>query len=234
MSSEDKYRYREIDGFLRIATKRTPNDDQAYREIELSKQPYDSDNSEDSEESASSDDDADTIPLSSLQSTLKSLEEKLAADPQDVSNWLSLLSHTLSTVPIASKHAHRVRADLTLSVLERALSAHPNNARSKTLRLKYIRAGEELWQRDELSAKWEDAVKVDDTEIWIAWLDWRVRNTSNLLESIVEDYARVTKALMSRGDEIGLLRSFWRAAVALRDAGMCVIAGAYSNILTWF
>ena len=200
-------------------------DDQAYREIELAKQDPDSDESDVSEESASSGDESDTTSLTSLQSTLKALEERLASNPTDISTWLSLLSHTLSTVPITSKNASRARAEISLSVLRRAMSTHPSNLRSKVLWLKYMKAGEEVWEPEKLGMEWEDAIKVDDIEIWMAWLDWRVRKTSNILQSIVEDVGRISRALIPRGDEVGQLRVFWRAAVAVRDAGTCVRHG---------
>ncbi|KAI8980698.1 DUF1740-domain-containing protein [Trametes punicea] len=229
-STEDRFKYQEEDGFLRITTHRTHghHDDQSYREIELSKQrDRDSDESGSSDESASSDeDDWDTTPLTSLQATLKSLEERLAAKPDDIFAWLSLLSHTLTTVPVTTKNASKARAEIAVSLLSRALSAHPNNARSKILRLKYMRAGEELWQESKLRAEWEEAVKVDDIEIWMAWLDWRVRTTHGVLTSLPEDVTRVVRALAARQDEVGQLRVLWRAAVALRDAGYVERANA--------
>ena len=53
----------------------------------------------------------------------------------------------------------------------------------------------------------------------MAWFDWTVRRNPNLLESIVEDMERILRSPTVRGDEVGQLRIFWRAAVALRDAG---------------
>ncbi len=238
-SSEDRYKFQEVDGFIRVRTNKSPKDNQAYREIELAKQNLDSDESDLSGESASSDDESDTTPLTSLQSTLKSLEEGLSANPTNIPTWLSLLSHTLSTVPITSKNASRARAEISLSVLSRAISTHPSNLRSKTLRLKYLKAGEGVWEPDKLREEWEDVVKVDDTEIWMAWFDWRVRRTPNLLESTVEDMDRILRAPAVREDEVGQLRIFWRAAVAWRDAGECgfsVVSMSYSLVCsqgTW-
>ncbi|KAI0673451.1 NRDE-2, necessary for RNA interference-domain-containing protein [Trametes maxima] len=226
-SSEDKFKYQEEDGFLRITTNRPRHDDQSYREIELSKQyDRDSDESDDSAESESSDDDSDTTPVTSLQATLKSLEERLSAKPDDISAWLSLLSHTLTTVTATSKNLAKARTEITTSVLSRALEAHPDNSRSKILRLKYMKAGEELWQADKLYSEWEKAVKVDDIEIWMAWLDWRVRNTNDALASLAEDVARVVRAPSLRQDEIGQLRVLWRAAVVFREAGYTERANA--------
>ena len=221
-SSEGQYKYREIDGFLRICSNKPARDDQRYRDIEPSKRDYDSDDSETSENYESLDDDSDVAPTTSLQSTLKELEGRLVEDPRHTPTWLSLLSHSLSTTPISAKNATKVRADITLAVLSRAISAHPSNKRSKVLRLKYLKAGEEVWTPEKLREEWEDAVAVDDVEIWIAWLDWRLRRSSNMLRYVAEDTARALRAPALRGDEVGQVRILWRVAVGLRDAGRII------------
>nr|VWO94247.1 Pre-mRNA-splicing factor CLF1 (crooked-neck-like protein 1) [Ganoderma boninense] len=225
-SSGDRYKFQEANGFIPVRTAKPSKDVQAYREIELGKQGLDSDESDLSEESASSGDESDTTPLTSSQSTLKSLEGRLSANPTDIPTWLSLLSHTISTVPITSKNASRARADISLSVLSRAISTHPSNLRSRTLRLKYLKAGETVWEPGKLEEEWEDAIKVGDIEIWMAWFDWRVRRTPNLLETIAEDLERILRTSTVHEDEVGQLRIFWRAAIALRDAGYVERANA--------
>ncbi|KAI0830629.1 DUF1740-domain-containing protein [Trametes gibbosa] len=226
-STEDKYKYEEEDGFLRITHIRPQRDDQPYREIEPSKQREpDSDQSDSSEDSESSGDEYDTSPLTSLQATLKDLERRLAETPDDIPAWLSLLAHTLTTVPSTTKNATKARAEITVSVLSRALSAHKDNSRSKALRIKFMKAGQELWQGAKLKSEWEEAVKVDDIEIWMAWLDWRIWHTDDILKSLVDDTTRILRALEAKQDEVGQLRVFWRAAVALRDAGYVERANA--------
>ncbi|TFK87990.1 DUF1740-domain-containing protein [Polyporus arcularius HHB13444] len=226
-SSDDKYTYSEIDGFLRISTTRPRADDQRYREIELSKQDYDSDESDVSDESgASSDDDTDTSPMTARQAAIVCLREKLDANPQDVQSWLALYAHNVATVPSTQKNASKARVDIGLSVLLDAIKAHPNNARSKTLRLKYLKVGEERWEPDRLNREWEEAIKVDDVEIWLAWLDWRIRSTVDILQTLAVDAARALKTLTARGDEVGQLRIMWRVAVALKDAGWVERANA--------
>ncbi|KAH9837066.1 NRDE-2, necessary for RNA interference-domain-containing protein [Rhodofomes roseus] len=218
-SSEDKYKYDEVEGFLRISSGRERKGDPSYRSITASRHDANADESESSEDEGeeSSGDDSDTTPMTSLQVTLKSLEERLSADPASVPTWLSLLSHTLSTVPITSKNAPKARSEITLSILQRALSAHPQNASSKVLRLRYIKAGEETWHESKLRAEWEDALKVGGIEMWMEWLDWRIRKGEKGVEGIVEDAKRVLGAVI--GDEIGMLRVLWRVAVGFRDAG---------------
>lgn len=226
-SSQDKYKYDEVEGFLRITSGHQRKGDPSYRTITASKHDaYSDDETESSEDerSDSSDDDSDTTPMTSLQATLKSLEEQLSADPTSISTWLSLLSHTLSTVPITSRNAPKARSEITLSILQRALSAHPQNASSKALRLRYLKAGEETWHESKLRAEWEDALKVGGIEMWIEWLDWRIRKVEKGMDGVVEDAKRVLAAV--RGDETGMLRVLWRVAVGFRDAGYIERANA--------
>lgn len=225
------YKYDEIEGFLRLPSHRRKDekDDQSYRSIEPARRPDDSEESDTSEgegESSEGDETDTFIPMGSLQATLKSLEEHLSKDPSSIPTWLSLLSHTLSTVPPTSKNASKARSDITLSLLSRALSAHPDNKRSWALRLKYLKAGEEEWSEGKLKVEWEDALRGcgggrDAMEMWMEWLDWRIRRGENGVEGVVEDAGRVLKALGNSPDsEVGRLRVFWRVAVAFRDAGL--------------
>lgn len=177
----------------------------------------DSDSSSSEEEGVDSDD-SDAARLTSLQATLKSLETHLCVEPNSIPTWLSLLSHTISTIPFDSKNAPKARSEVALSVLSRAFAAHPDNAKSEQLLLKYIHAGEGVWAEDALRAEWERALRPGSTELWIQWLDWRVRTALRNVESIVEDAQRVLAAL-GPNDENGRLRAFWRIAIAMRDAG---------------
>lgn len=54
-------------------------------------------------------------------------------------------------------------------------------------------------------------------EIWMEWLELRIRKASGGIAGIVEDAERVLGAL--NGDEMGRLRVFWRVAVVLQNAG---------------
>lgn len=218
------YKFDEIEGFLRLPSHHSQDrkDDQSYRSIEPSRRnDGDSEDSESSDgEGESSGDDSDTVPMGSLQATLKSLEEQLSRDPSSLSTWLSLLSHTLSTIPLASKNALKARTDITLSILSRALSAHTDNKKSRVLLLKYLKAGEEEWNENRLQSEWEDALKIGDTELWIEWLDWRIRRGENGMEGVVEDARRVLSAFGNAPNrEVHCMRVFWRVAVAFRDAG---------------
>lgn len=218
-SSEDKYKYHEVDGFLRLDSNKPRKNTPAYLEIVPNKLGSDSESSDSAEAAESSASESDTTPLTALQETLKEIETRISTCPSDIASWLRLLSHTLSTVAITTKNATRARSEITLSVLTRALSAHPDNARSRSLRIKYLKAGEEIWPEEKLRSEWEDALKVNDIELWMTWLDWTVRMGTRGVAGIVEDARRVLDVFPPQ-EEVARLRIMWRAAVALRDAGV--------------
>lgn len=230
--SEDKYKYAEVDGFLRLPNTGKHKIMPPTRDISAIALDSDASDSSLGEEDVDSDD-SDAAPLTSRQATLKALEDQLVDEPTSIATWLSLLSHTISTIPPDSKNAQKARSEIALSVLSRALAAHPDNARSQQLLFKYIHAGEYIWTEDALVTEWERALKSASTELWIQWIDWRVRLASRGVDGIVEDAQRVLASLHI-DDENGRLRAFWRIAIAIRDAGtwICTPTRA-SRELTW-
>ncbi|KAJ6519696.1 NRDE-2, necessary for RNA interference-domain-containing protein [Mycena sanguinolenta] len=209
-------KYEERDGFLRLPSRAIRAHEQSYRSIENTNPNSDSESESDVGESdagASSDDDGTP---NSHTATQRAIDERLAADPRSIPNWLSLLSHTLLTVPSTSKNATRARAEISISILARAI-AMDGNANSCVLRLKYLQAGEEVWHESKLRAEWEDALrKVKGIEIWFEWFEWRIR-TGKGISSVVEDAKRAFAAMQQ--DEVGRVRIFWRIAVAFKNAG---------------
>jgi len=161
------------------------------------------------------DDDRDTV-FSSNHEKMRSLEEQLSEDPSSVSTWLSLLSLSLSQVPVASKNSSKVRSEITHSILGRALPSLPEGS-STRIRLLYLHAGEELWTSERLGQEWEKALTTGDINISLAWLDWRIRNGSRGVDGILE---AATRVLASAESELERLRVFWRLTCALRQAGM--------------
>ncbi|KAK0464952.1 NRDE-2, necessary for RNA interference-domain-containing protein [Desarmillaria tabescens] len=202
-------------GFLRISSIRERSQ-QSYRSITGGSHSESSSGSEGSaaEDSDISEEDADTVGPTTV---IKTLEQQLSDDPSSVATWLQLLWRTLSNVPIASKNSARVRAEITISILSRALSSDVRNTASKPLRLKYLRAGEEIWTKAKVQEEWEDAFKLGGIEIWMEWLEWKIRNETNGIDHIVDVAKRVLDALGD--DEVSKVRVFWRSATALRAAG---------------
>ncbi|KAL4266607.1 NRDE2 family protein [Pleurotus pulmonarius] len=213
-------RYEEIDGFIRLPTRKGNEDpESSYRSIDVGPNDHTDSSSSESEgaDDASSDTDDSATELTSLQVSIKSLERELSADPTSITNWLALLSHTLSTIPITSKNATKARSEITLSLLGRALAADSQNAGSTRLRIKYLKAGEEVWHESKVRAEWEGALKLGRPSLWMEWLEWRIRKGSNGITGILDDARRVLTAL---GDlELAKIRVFWRIAVELRNAG---------------
>lgn len=162
------------------------------------------------------DDDDDRTVFSSNHEKMRSLEEQLSVDPSSVSTWFSLLSLSLSQVPAASKNSSKVRSEITLSILGRALPTLPKGP-STRIRLLYLHAGEELWTSEKLGQEWEKALTAGDINLFLAWLDWRIRNGSRGVDGILE---AATRVLASGASELERLRVFWRLTCALRQAGM--------------
>lgn len=149
---------------------------------------------------------------------MKRLQQEVEAKPDSIENWLLLLNQTLSTIPITSKNARKARSEISLSVLARAFSSSPQNAKNKHLRLAYLRAGEEIWHESKLRSEWDDALGLEDIEIYLEWLEWTIRKGQNGVEGIVEAAARMLEKV-DRGSDLDKVRIFWRVATAIKMAG---------------
>lgn len=214
---EASRKYQETDGFIPLPSRRPrPVEQKDYRSIVPSKDHVSENDSSSASAVSDSDDDDDDTVFPSSREKMRSLEEQLSVDPSSVSTWLSLLSLSLSQVPFASKNFSKVRSEITLSILGRALPSLPEGS-STRIRLLYLHAGEELWTSEKLGQEWEKALTIGDINISLAWLDWRIRNGTRGVDGIVEGATRV---LASAGSELERLRLFWRLTCALRQAGM--------------
>ncbi|KAI6007197.1 NRDE-2, necessary for RNA interference-domain-containing protein [Pisolithus albus] len=215
--SASSYRYEEVNGFLPLPSRvgrvaggiHGPLQDEADT---------DSESSEGQEDN--SDEDEGPLSLPSEQLAIKDLEQKIVLQPSSVETWLCLVTRSLATVPPTSKNASTVRAEITLSILDRALTAHPANRTSRRLRLMYLRAGEEVWYESKLQVEWEEALKLGGVEIWLEWLEWRIRKSTESIDSVVTDAMRALQALGGSPDsEVERLRVVWRVAVVFQEAG---------------
>ncbi|KAK2461663.1 hypothetical protein APHAL10511_006126 [Amanita phalloides] len=220
LPSGDAYKYEEIDGYLRLPS-RGRDSDLPYRTITGPQPDSNADLTSESEHESESENSAEDEPiLTSHQEMLKTLEHQLSQDPGSIKLWLSLLAQTVSSVPLSSKNATKVRAEISLSVLLRAMSANPGNTRSKTLRIQYLKAGEEIWHETKMHDEFEEALRLGGIDIWMEWLDWRIRRSRKGVNGIVEDAARAMSAFSADiAEELNRLRIFWRTTVAFRDSG---------------
>ncbi|KAJ7125708.1 NRDE-2, necessary for RNA interference-domain-containing protein [Mycena crocata] len=204
-------KYEERDGFLRLPSRSTH--ERSYRSIDDANANSDSDSQSGKSDVDSGSSEEDTP--NSYQATMRSINDRLTADPHSISNWLLLLSHTLLTIPTTSKNASRARSEISISILSRSLAVHPS---SYVLRVKYLQAGEEVWHESKLRAEWEDALRnVEGVEIWMEWFEWRIRKGNKGISGVVDDAKRAFAA--PHRDEVGQVRIFWRLAVAFQSAG---------------
>ncbi|KAG2023085.1 hypothetical protein CC2G_000786 [Coprinopsis cinerea AmutBmut pab1-1] len=220
---EQPDRYPEIDGVIRLPSRRAKSaPEDTYRSITRHEEGESS--ASDIEDYDSHEEDEDSqdegISETSYQTHLRNLESRLATQPDSIATWLALLDHTLSTVPTTSKNATRARCDIAVSLLSRAFSAHPANASSTILRIKYLKAGEEIWQVGQLAEEWEKALKLGGIEIWMEWLEWRSRQGKLEFTTLIDDAGRALAAFGEHDeDQFAKLRIFWRIVVATRNAG---------------
>lgn len=216
-NSEDVYKYEEIDGYLRLPSRGSHLANDAYRDI-LPQHTDDTESeSSQSENQTDSEGDKDLRPLTAHQIALKSLEQQLDSDPNNEDVWLRLLSQTLTSVPIQSKNASQVRAEISVSILTRALAVLP---KSRILRLKFVESGEKIWHESKLRTEWTTAFALGGTELRLEWLEWRIRKANAGLESVVNDARRVLNTYGdSEEDEIAKVRVLWRMALLFKNAG---------------
>jgi hypothetical protein len=209
----------EEDGIIRLpSSKGSKKPEDSYRSIIGDPNASDECTSSSEDEVPSSDED-DQLTLTAHQETLKTLEENIATNPASIDTWLALLHQTLSTTPTTSKNATKARSEITLSILSRALAAHPDNAKNKVLRILYLKAGEEVWQDDKLREEWDEAFKYGDIEILMEWLAWQIRKGHGGLDGLVTSAVKAIGRLERNADESAKIRIFWRVAFAIRSAG---------------
>lgn len=228
VGSQDDSKYQEIDGCIRFPSRRSKTSpEDTYRSIiEVKDDDGSDDNSNSSEDGLDddlTDDEVSKLPETSQQAQLRALEQKLAQDKSSAETWLALLDVTLSTIPITSKNATKARCDITVSVLQRAIDSHPSASTSPILRIKYLKAGEEIWDPYQLASRWNEALRLGDVALWMEWLEWRIRQSKLGLEGLFEDMDRVLSAGPFQQDnvesELARLRVFWRTATAVKGAG---------------
>ncbi|KAF8647946.1 hypothetical protein AX16_006478 [Volvariella volvacea WC 439] len=217
-------KYEEDDGVIRITSRRRDT----YKAHELTAEnllhpDYDESSSssdelrEDSEDSS---EDEDKIERTAHQEALAELNRNLTEDPTNEALWLQLLDKNLSTIPLNSKNATKARAEVTLSIIERARAACRQNQLSKILLIKFLKAGEDVWEPHRSRDEWERAYGTGGIEIWMEWLEWRWRTSSQGIDGFIEDGIRVLKSLgTDTGADLSRIRVLWRLAVALQGAG---------------
>ncbi len=218
-STSSRHKYQEVDGFIPLPSRRPRSAQEDYRSIGSLKDENSASGSSSASDSGDADDQDETI-LPSYHKRMRSFEELLQRNPSSVSTWLSLLSHSLSQVPATSKNHVKVRSEITISVLGRAMPNLPKGPSSIRIQLLYLHAGEEVWAGDKLRQEWEKALTAGDINVFLAWLDWRIRSGFDGQGGMLE---ATTRVLTSATSELERLRVFWRLTCALRQAGMSFV-----------
>ncbi|KIY45744.1 hypothetical protein FISHEDRAFT_76294 [Fistulina hepatica ATCC 64428] len=212
----------EVDGVITWPKRRAPRDpEDSYRSVTRADDRHSDSEASHPEDEPDESSETDDEPLPTYHTErLKSLNQQLHDDPSSVDAWLSLLQQTLTTVPPSTKNAASARSDISLSILSKALSAAPGNERSRLLRLKYLKAGELVWHESVLRKEWQDALKFDDPEIRLEWLEWHIRNAKDGVNGIVDNAVEIISKLGDGpGSELMKVRVAWRCAVVFQNAG---------------
>lgn len=209
-------------GFLPLPSRRSRSsrvDEPSYRFINDDNDTSDSDSDSVASGPCSSDDEVYSTPPD--QEILRRLEEQLAEDPTSITNWLALLSRTLSNTDVSSQKGRKSRSDIAVAVLARALSAHPMNSASIVLRINYLKAGADAWNDEtKLRDEWEIALKLNSIDLWMEWLEWKISKAGDGLDGVIDAVLRILSSLDdSEASEVGKVRVFWRTAIAFQQAG---------------
>lgn len=161
-------------------------------------------------------DDADTTDVYSAETAR--LARALSEDLSSVPAWLDVIAHSASTNPTSQG-----KAEIWVTMLEKALSAHPSNRQSDTLRLRYLDAVRDARSSTDEDAAWERALlDIQSENLWVEYVSYRLaKNGPNDIETAV---TRVWRELERSNLEperrfFAQLRVFWRAIVGLREAG---------------
>jgi hypothetical protein len=218
--------------FIALSEHKKVQDDDvhdSYRSIER-RRSHESDS--DASDSQSSESESGGHTLTAEQHTIKALETALASSPSDIASWLKLLDISVKSLSVLTKQATRARAEISVSLLRRAIDAHPDNAASFRLRLLYIEHGSELWSEEMLRGEWEDVLNSMGSPqsppwkraiVWLNWLEWRLVANSTIV-SALNDAKRLFAMLHGEQFARVKVRLCWRVAVFLREAGECLLS----------
>lgn len=214
----------EIIEFSRSKKDLDPQD--SYRSIALKDGQISESEDSRSHSSASSEDEAQ-LTLTADQEAIKELESTLSRSPDDETAWIKLWNISIKSVPKSIGRGSCARAEISLSILRRAIDAHDSNKYSPRLRLLYIEHGAEVWSEDQVRIEWGNIMSElgDDCSpiwkrgtVWMAWLEWKLFSSRTINEVLVEA-RKALAALTDDAFEMLRVRICWRMAVFLREAG---------------
>jgi hypothetical protein len=199
----------------------------SYRNID--KDPVDSD--DETEEADDALEGVSTLEQDVRKKTAE-YDRHLRLHPDDIDGWIaySVLhlrlspEYTEKSVESALDPARmpqsRSSAEVTISILDRALQAHPGNAMSTALHIAYLRAAEVYWPAKEMTARWrkvlyelenaigrEPGTKLDERimDVWLGCIEWREGQgfgksegeSAGGVDEVIEVYIECLKGLAS-------------------------------------
>lgn len=132
-----------------------------------------------------------------LRSRTTEIERHLQSHQNDISTCITYSTHHLKSSTSSASDTKqtadtmtRANAEVTLSILSRALTAHPSNDQSSTLHIAYLHAAEAFWPPADVTKRWQnvlretgrrETVSADEEEIWhrdlmtlwIGYIQWK-------------------------------------------------------------
>ncbi|KAG8992153.1 hypothetical protein FRB90_001072, partial [Tulasnella sp. 427] len=177
-------------------------------------------------------DDEFTAPSTPTSTKITQLTSVVKSNPTSIAPWLELIEHSVSTSPTPES-----KADVSLSILARALSAHPTNKFNPILLATYLRSGSLLWPATKLEEEWERALEgisregetLEETvDLWMDWVEWRLKakgvegleEATERIHSVIrrEEERLQRRQLPKQALDAAKLRFLWRMSVGLAEA----------------
>lgn len=147
----------------------------------------------------------------------------LSEDMSSIPAWFNVIAHSASSNPTPQG-----RAEIWLTMLEKALSAHPSNRRSDTLRLRYLEAVRDAKSSSDEDSAWERALMdLQSENLWVEYISNRLakHGPNDLETAVVRIWRELSKSNFDpERRHYAQLRIFWRAIVGLQEAGKCTVS----------
>ncbi|KAG9037742.1 hypothetical protein FS837_001394 [Tulasnella sp. UAMH 9824] len=179
-------------------------------------------------------DDEYTVPSDPTPTATSQLTSTVKSNPTSIESWLELVEHSVSTSPTPES-----KADVALSIVQKALSAHPTNKFHPILLARYLRSGSLVWTSAKLEEEWNRALDgvskegraLEETaDLWMEWIGWRIKvkgvegseEAAETVHSVThreEERLRRRQQLPSLALEAAKLRFLWRMCVGMAEAG---------------
>lgn len=152
-------------------------------------------------------------------------ERHLRANLTDIERWIKYSTLHLQLSPEASQSSAfvdpakqpttRANAEVTLSILARALEAHPDNFTSPELHIAYLRAAEVFWPSTKVAERWQNVLRglassrvpeENMMPLYLAYIEWREgqgfgqADEGGGVDEVVEVYTECLEKLKSGED----------------------------------